>query len=151
MNKSKILNVVLALLTVAALVFGIVTNGQKNSFKSQTEELTKQVEALNKDLTSAKTAAEEAAKSAEENLKAAEEAEALAEQAAADAETAIAEAEVQAEADMKSAVEKALTRAATAARNGQPILNPHVKSLIEVDGLQFIDLNDNGALDKYED
>lgn len=33
----------------------------------------------------------------------------------------------------------------------QPTLNPRVKSLIEVDGYQFIDLNANGALDVYED
>lgn len=33
----------------------------------------------------------------------------------------------------------------------QPVLNPHVKSIIEVDGLQFIDLNSNGQLDVYED
>lgn len=33
----------------------------------------------------------------------------------------------------------------------QPVLNPHVKSLIEVDGYQFIDLNGNGTLDVYED
>lgn len=33
----------------------------------------------------------------------------------------------------------------------QPELNPHSKSVIEVDGYQFIDLNGNGALDVYED
>lgn len=33
----------------------------------------------------------------------------------------------------------------------QPVLNPHVKSVIEVDGYQFIDLNGNGELDVYED
>ena len=33
----------------------------------------------------------------------------------------------------------------------QPVLNPHVKSIIEADGYQFIDLNGNGALDPYED
>ncbi len=33
----------------------------------------------------------------------------------------------------------------------QPELNPKVKSIIEVDGYQFIDLNDNGELDAYED
>ena len=33
----------------------------------------------------------------------------------------------------------------------QPTLNPRVKSIIEADGYQFIDLNDNGALDVYED
>jgi len=33
----------------------------------------------------------------------------------------------------------------------QPVLNPHVKSVIEVDGCQFIDLNGNGKLDVYED
>ena len=33
----------------------------------------------------------------------------------------------------------------------QPVLNPRVKSIIEADGLQFIDLNSNGALDPYED
>ncbi|MBQ6256085.1 MAG: hypothetical protein IJJ60_05800, partial [Clostridia bacterium] len=31
----------------------------------------------------------------------------------------------------------------------QPVLNPRVKSIIEADGYQFIDLNGNGALDKY--
>ncbi|MDY2655403.1 MAG: hypothetical protein SOV75_00165, partial [Candidatus Limiplasma sp.] len=34
---------------------------------------------------------------------------------------------------------------------GQPVLDPHVKSIIEVDGYQFIDLNGNGELDVYED
>lgn len=33
----------------------------------------------------------------------------------------------------------------------QPALNPRVKSVIEVDGYQFIDLNGNGTLDVYED
>ena len=33
----------------------------------------------------------------------------------------------------------------------QPVLNPHIKSIIEADGYQFIDLNGNGALDPYED
>ena len=33
----------------------------------------------------------------------------------------------------------------------QPELNPHVKSIIEADGYQFIDLNGNGELDPYED
>ena len=33
----------------------------------------------------------------------------------------------------------------------QPMLNPRVKSIIEADGYQFIDLNANGALDAYED
>ena len=33
----------------------------------------------------------------------------------------------------------------------QPVLNPKVKSLIEADGYQFIDLNANGKLDAYED
>ena len=33
----------------------------------------------------------------------------------------------------------------------QPVLNPRVKTIIEADGYQFIDLNGNGALDPYED
>ena len=33
----------------------------------------------------------------------------------------------------------------------QPTLNPHSKSVLEVDGYQFIDLNGNGELDFYED
>ena len=33
----------------------------------------------------------------------------------------------------------------------QPELNPHSKSIIEADGYRFIDLNDNGTLDVYED
>ena len=33
----------------------------------------------------------------------------------------------------------------------QPTLNPHSKSVLEVDGYQFIDLNSNGELDVYED
>lgn len=33
----------------------------------------------------------------------------------------------------------------------QPTLNPHSKSVLEVDGYQFIDLNGNGTLDVYED
>lgn len=33
----------------------------------------------------------------------------------------------------------------------QPTLNPHSKSVLEVDSYQFIDLNGNGELDVYED
>ena len=33
----------------------------------------------------------------------------------------------------------------------QPALNPRVKSIIEAEGYQFIDLNGNGTLDVYED
>lgn len=33
----------------------------------------------------------------------------------------------------------------------QPTLKPHSKSVLEVDGYQFIDLNGNGELDVYED
>lgn len=33
----------------------------------------------------------------------------------------------------------------------QPTLNPHSKSVLEVDGYRFIDLNGNGELDVYED
>ena len=40
---------------------------------------------------------------------------------------------------------------AEAAPVEQPELNPRVKSIIEVDGYQFIDLNGNGELDAYED
>lgn len=36
-------------------------------------------------------------------------------------------------------------------RYQQPTLNPRVKSIMEVDGYQFIDLNSNGELDVYED
>ena len=38
-----------------------------------------------------------------------------------------------------------------AAAYEQPTLNPRSKSIIEVDGYQFIDLNSNGTLDVYED
>lgn len=40
---------------------------------------------------------------------------------------------------------------AESAKLKQPALNPRVKTLIEADGYQFIDLNGNGALDAYED
>ena len=40
---------------------------------------------------------------------------------------------------------------AESAKLEQPALNPRVKTLIEADGYQFIDLNGNGALDAYED
>ena len=33
----------------------------------------------------------------------------------------------------------------------QPVLNPHVKTIIEADGYRFIDLKGNGSLDVYED
>ena len=42
-------------------------------------------------------------------------------------------------------------RQAQEERYQQPTLNPHVKSIMEVDGYQFIDLNSNGELDVYED
>lgn len=44
-----------------------------------------------------------------------------------------------------------LTGAVFAEGREQPALNPHFKSIIEVDGCQFIDLNANGSLDVYED
>ena len=47
-----------------------------------------------------------------------------------------------------------LTGVAAAAEENtaeQPVLNPRVKTLIEADGYQFIDLNSNGTLDVYED
>ena len=40
---------------------------------------------------------------------------------------------------------------AESAKLEQPTLNPRVKTLIEADGYQFIDLNGNGTLDAYED
>ena len=40
---------------------------------------------------------------------------------------------------------------AESAKVEQPALNPRVKTLIEADGYQFIDLNGNGTLDAYED
>ena len=116
--------------------------------------LTKKVESLTSELASVKESAAEAAKSAEEALKAAEETAAKAVEdaakAAEDAEKAIAEAKAQAEIDIQKAVEEALAQAA-APKYEQPELNPKVKSIIEVDGYQFIDLNANGELDVYED
>lgn len=37
------------------------------------------------------------------------------------------------------------------AKPTQPTLNPRVKTIIQAEGYQFIDLNGNGALDPYED
>lgn len=45
----------------------------------------------------------------------------------------------------------ALPASAEEATYVQPELGAHVKNIIEVDGYQFRDLNDNGALDPYED
>ena len=87
-NGSKILTIVLALVAVAALVFGFVANGQKGTIeadlnkqieelegtlKAKTDELTATTEELTALKEEAAKAAEEAAKAAEEAAKAAEE------------------------------------------------------------------------------
>jgi len=110
MNKSKVLNVILALLVVAAIVFGLVMNGQKNNFKSQADELTKKVESLTGELSSAKKAGEDALKTAQEEAAAA--AEAAASEAAAALEAAKAEGEAAVEAVKAEAAAAAETAAA---------------------------------------
>ena len=72
MKNSKVLTIVLALIAVAAIVFGVVTLGQKGELQKKADELNAQIEALKSD---AEKAADEAARAAEEEAaKAAEEA-----------------------------------------------------------------------------
>ncbi len=79
----KWLPIVLALITVAALVFGIVTNGQKNDFKAQVDELNAKVKELTSQVGDLNTALENAKKEAAA--------------VAADAEAAVAAAKEEAE------------------------------------------------------
>ena len=77
-NKSSILTIILALVAVAAIVFAVVTNGQKASIETdlnkQIDDLKAQVETLKADLSSAQEAQKTAQSEAEEAAKAAEEA-----------------------------------------------------------------------------
>lgn len=97
MKKGNILNIVLAIVAIAAIVFAVVTNGQKGDLQKQVTELTSKIDSLNKDLATAKSDAEAAAKAAQEELeavkKAAEEAaQKAAEEAAKAAEEAVKQA-----------------------------------------------------------
>ena len=53
MKDNKILTIVLALVAVAALVFGFVANGQKGTLQTKVDELTKKVEELTGELDTA--------------------------------------------------------------------------------------------------
>ena len=64
MKKGNILNIVLAVIAIAAIVFAIVGNGQKADLQKQVTELTSKVDSLNKDLATVKSDAEAAAKAA---------------------------------------------------------------------------------------
>ena len=70
MKKGNILNIVLAVIAIAAIVFAIVGNGQKADLQKQVTELTSKVDSLNKDLATVKSDAEAAAKAAAEELEA---------------------------------------------------------------------------------
>ena len=85
----KSLTIILALVTVAAIVFGVVAFTQKGDLQKQVDELTAKVTSLTNDLDAVKkdleTAKAEAAKATEEAAKATEEAAKAAEEAAAKA------------------------------------------------------------------
>ena len=75
MKKSNILSIVLALIAVAAVIFGIVTNGKKADLQKQVDELTASVTAAKQEAADAvKNAEEEIAKVKEEAEKSIEEA-----------------------------------------------------------------------------
>ena len=56
MKKSNILTIVLALVAVAAIIFGVVTNGQKTGLQKEIEDLKANVQKLTSDLDAAKNA-----------------------------------------------------------------------------------------------
>ena len=62
MKNSKVLTIVLALVAIAALVFGFVTNGQKGDLNKQITDLKSQMESKVAELTKAKDDAVAAAK-----------------------------------------------------------------------------------------
>ena len=87
-SGSKVLPIILALLLVAAVAFGIITNGQKAEWEKKAKDFEGQVVTLKEEAAAAaeaaaKAAEEEAAKAAEEAAAAAAEAERVAAEAAA--------------------------------------------------------------------
>ena len=73
MKKSNILTIVLALVAVAAIIFGVVTNGQKTGLQKEIEDLKANVQKLTSDLDAAKKEAADAVKATEEAVAAAKE------------------------------------------------------------------------------
>lgn len=109
----KKLNVVLAIVAIAAIVFACVFGVQKGDLQKQVDDLKASVSSLTGELDTAKKEAEEAAKKVEEAAKAAEEA------AAKAAEEAAAKAAEEAAAAAKAAEEEAAKAAAEAAAKAE--------------------------------
>ncbi len=120
MKKSNILTIVLALVAVAALIFGFVENGQKGDLQKQIETLKSNVEKLTSDLDTAKKEAEAAAKTAEETIAALKE---EAAKAAEEAEKAVEEAAKAAEEAAAKAAEEAAKAAEEAAKSETPAVD----------------------------
>jgi len=84
MKKSNILTCVVAVIAIAAIIFGIVTNGKKGDLQKKVDELTANVATLTSNLDAAKKEAADAVKNAEEEIaKVKEEAEKAIEEAKA--------------------------------------------------------------------
>jgi raffinose/stachyose/melibiose transport system substrate-binding protein len=111
-KSNKVLPIVLALLLVAAVVFAVVTNGQKADLDKKVKELTGKVTTLEGELETTKTAVQQAADAA---AKAAEEAAATAAQQAALAEQEAAKAAEEAAATAAQQAALAAQEAAKAA------------------------------------
>ncbi len=112
-KNSKVLSIILALLVVAALVFGFVNNGSKADLNKQVDELTTKVSTLTAELDSAK-ASVEAAQAAEEAALAQAEAQRIAAEAKAAEEAAAAAAEEAARAAEEAAAAQAAVEEAAA-------------------------------------
>ena len=102
MKKGNILTIILAVVAIAALVFGFVANGQKGDLQKQVDTLKSNVEKLTSDLDAAKKDAAEAAKAAEAEIAAVKEA----------AEKAVAEAATKAAEEAAKAAEEAAAKLA---------------------------------------
>lgn len=68
MKKSNILSVVLAIIAIAAIIFGIVTNGKKVDLQKQIDDLKANVATLTTSLDAAKKEAADAVKNAEDEI-----------------------------------------------------------------------------------
>lgn len=127
MKKANILPIVLAILAVAAIIFGVVTNGQKADLQKQVDELTANVTSLTSSLDAAKKEAADAVKNAEDEIakikeeaeKAIEEATKAAEEAAKAAEEAAKEEAAKAAEEAAKAAEEAAKAAEEAAKTEQ--------------------------------
>ena len=95
MKKTNILTYIVAVIAIAAIIFGVVTNGKKADLQKQVDELTANVSSLTSSLDAAKQEAADAVKNAEEEIaKIKEEAEKAIEEAKAALAAPVQEAAV---------------------------------------------------------